>query len=197
MRELSVIGKFVDAKINRLVVGLISEAFRNECADHRDHLVDVALVGRARKFVGMFDPQGFGVFEERLFELLGEFYERTASLARAANRLVIHIGDVHHPKHLVTAKLKMQLKQIFKDIGAKISNVRPAVNSRATSVDLDGARSRIEWLEFFEFTRVGIEKTHLSCRAKARCLSINTKRFLDSAEFTLSERSVSNGLRSE
>src|SRR5881409_160431 len=182
MRELSVIGKFVDAKINRLVVGLISEAFRNECADHRDHLVDVALVGRTRKFVGTFDPQGFGVLLERLFELLGEFYERNASLARAANRLVIHIGDVHHPMHLVTAQLKMPLKQIFKDIGAKISNVRPAVNSRPTSVDLNGTRSRIERLEFFEFARVSVKKPHLSCRAKSRHPSINGKRFLDSAE---------------
>src|SRR5438552_5120354 len=46
VRELSVIGKFVDAKIDRLVVGLIREAFRNECADHRDHPVDVTLVSR-------------------------------------------------------------------------------------------------------------------------------------------------------
>src|SRR2546430_15691920 len=109
MRELSVIGKFVDAKINRLVVGLISEAFRNECAGHRDHLVYVALVGRTRKFVGTFDLQGFGVLEERLFELLGEFYDRNVSLARAANRLVIHIGHVLYPMYFVTAQLQMVL----------------------------------------------------------------------------------------
>src|SRR4029077_4312691 len=54
--ELSVVWKFVNAKINRFVISLISESFRNECADHRDHPVDVTLVGRARKFVGTFDP---------------------------------------------------------------------------------------------------------------------------------------------
>ena len=166
MRELSVIGKFVDAKINRLVVGLISEAFRNECADHRDHLVDVALVGRTRKFVGTFDPQGFGVFEERLFELLGEFYERNASLARAANRLVIHIGDVHHPMYLVTAQLQMALEQVFKDIGAEVSDVRAAVNGRPASVDTDGAFGRIARFELFDLTRVRVKKAH--CHVERR-----------------------------
>src|SRR5206468_10668091 len=47
--ELSVAWKFVDAKINRFVVGLISESFRNECADHRDNPVDVTFVVCYRK----------------------------------------------------------------------------------------------------------------------------------------------------
>jgi hypothetical protein len=50
------------------------------------------------------------------------------------------------------------LKQIFEDVGAEISNVRPAVNSRAARVHSDWARRRIAWLEFLNFARVGIKE---------------------------------------
>jgi hypothetical protein len=52
----------------------------------------------------------------------------------------------------------MALKQIFEDVGAKISNVRPAVNGRPARVHPDGTRSGIARFEFLNFARVGIEK---------------------------------------
>ena len=67
----------------------------------------------------------------------------TFGLARAADRLVIHIRDVHYAMHVVTAQLEVALKQIFKDVGAEISDVGAAVNCRPASVDADLARSRI------------------------------------------------------
>jgi hypothetical protein len=92
--------KFVDAKINRFVVGLISQTLRNQRADHLDHSVDVPLVGGFRIFVGALDAQCSRVFEECLFELFGKLSQRNGGFARATNRFVLHIGDVHDAMHL-------------------------------------------------------------------------------------------------
>ncbi len=66
MGELPVIGKSVDSKINRFVLGLISQPACDKRADHFDHPVDVALIGGGGKFIRPLDPQRFDVFEECL-----------------------------------------------------------------------------------------------------------------------------------
>ena len=166
VREFSVIRKFVDAIVNRFVLGLIRKPLRNQRADHLDHSVDVSLVSRSRIFVRAFDAQRIRVFGERLFELFGEFSQRGTGLACPPNRFIVHIGDVHHAMHLVTAQFEMALKQIFEDIGAKISNVRAAVNRRSAGVHTDLARTRIARLEFFDFARVSVKEAqrHLLLR---------------------------------
>ena len=103
MGQLPIIRKFVDAKINRFVVRLISQAACDELFDHRDHPVDVTLVGGGGEFICAFDPQHFGIFKERLFELFGELRQRHVGFARAADRFVVNIGDVHHAMHFVAA----------------------------------------------------------------------------------------------
>ncbi len=140
-------------------------------AYHLDHPVDVTLIGRGRKFIRALDPQRFDILEERLLEWRGKFRERNVRFAGAADRFVVHVGDVHHAMHFVTAQFEMPLKQIFEDIGAKISNVRPAVNGWPACVDADLAFGGIARFEFFDLARVGVKKAHLSCRAKSRHLS--------------------------
>jgi hypothetical protein len=68
----------------------------------------------------------------------------------------------------------MPLEQIFEDIGAKISNVRPTVNGRPARVDADLAFGGIAGFEFFDLARIGVKKAHLSCRAKSRHLSLSS-----------------------
>src|SRR5438093_1455800 len=82
----------------------------------------------------------------------------SSCFTRAANRLVLHIRDVHHAMHLVAAQFQVPLKQILKDVRAEISNVRPAINGRPARVHSDWARARIAWLEFLNFAGVGIEE---------------------------------------
>jgi hypothetical protein len=60
--------------------------------------------------------------------------------------------------HLVAAQFQVPLKQIFEDVSAEISNVRPAVNGRPARVHPDWTRRRIAWLEFLNFARVGIKE---------------------------------------
>src|SRR4029453_4677062 len=135
-----------------------------------NHPANVTLVSGGGEFICAFDPQYFGVFKERLFELLGEFRQRYFGFARAADRLVVDVGDVHHPMHLVTAQLQMTLKQIFEDVSAKISDVCAAVDSRSASVDTDRPRGRIARLELFDLARVGVKQAdwHLPSRLSSR-----------------------------
>jgi hypothetical protein len=60
--------------------------------------------------------------------------------------------------HFVVAQLQVPLKQIFKDVGAKISNMCPAVNRRPACVHFDWTRRRIAQLNFLNFARVGIKE---------------------------------------
>src|ERR1041385_2277541 len=154
MSEPAIIRKFVDAKIHRSVIGLISESCGDERADHSDHSVDVTLVRGTWEFVSAFYPQCFGVSEKRLFELLGKFGQRHVGFARSTDRLVVYIRDVHHAMHFIAAQFEVPLEQILENIGAEISNMRPTVNRRSTRVDRDWTRGRIARLEFFNFARI-------------------------------------------
>jgi hypothetical protein len=98
--------------------------------------------------------------------LFREFGQRHFGLARPTYRFVIHISDVHHSMHLVTAQFQMALEQVFKDIGAEVSDVRAAVNGRPASVDTDGAFGRIARFELFDLTRVRVKKAH--CHVERR-----------------------------
>jgi hypothetical protein len=60
--------------------------------------------------------------------------------------------------HFVAAQFQVPLKQIFEDVSAEISNVRPAVNGRAARVHSDWTRRRIAWLESLNFARIGIKE---------------------------------------
>src|SRR5258708_505964 len=100
-----------------------------------------------------------------MLEWLSEFRERNLGFARAANRFVVHVRDVHDAVDFVTAQLKMTLQQIFEDVGAKISNVRAAVNGRPASVHVDLARSGVARLELFELSRVSVKKANRHLKA--------------------------------
>jgi hypothetical protein len=58
----------------------------------------------------------------------------------------------------------MALKQIFKNVGPKISYVRPTINGRPASVDTDGAVDWVARFELFDLTRVRVKKAqrHIS-----------------------------------
>ncbi len=68
------------------------------------------LIGCSRIIIRAFDPQFFRIFEERVFELLCKLLERNFGFARAANRFVIHIRDVHNAMNFESARFEMALK---------------------------------------------------------------------------------------
>ena len=74
----------------------------------------------------------------------------------------------------------MPLEQILENVGAKISDVRAAVDRRPAGVHLHRATGRIERPELFELAGVGVEETQRHVRAKRdRHSGVNNKRFLD------------------
>src|SRR6266404_7366342 len=106
-----------------------------------------------------------------MLEWLSEFRERNLRFARTVNRFVVHIRDVHDAVDFVAAQLEVTLQQIFENIGAKISNMRAAVNGRPTSVDVDlvrgpaglvswRARSGVARFELFALSRIGVKEAN-------------------------------------
>jgi hypothetical protein len=160
MGKLSVIGKFVDPKVDGFVVGLIGQPTLNERRDHLDHLLDLAQVSCFRKRIRAFDSQRVEIVEECFLERRREFGQRNTSLPRAPNRLVVHVRDVHHATHLVITQLQMPLQQVFEQIRPEIPDVRVAINRWSAGVHLHSAPGGIERLEFLELARVGVEKTN-------------------------------------
>ena len=155
MREVSVAREIFDAVIDRFVFRLICEVTRDQLLDHRDHFGDVFR--RGWKFVRAFDAQCFDILKKRLLEWRRKFFQWDTGLARAADRFVIHVRDIHHAMNLVTAQLEMSLQQIFEDVGAIISDVGETVNRRPAGVHSDQLVRR-QRTKLFDFARVSIKK---------------------------------------
>ena len=159
MREVAILWEAIDPVVNRFVVRLVGEVARDQLLDHRDHRRDETLLGRGGKSIGPLDLERVDILEKRILERRGEFAQRKIRRAAAADRLVVDVGQVHHPFDREPALFEMPLEQILENVGAKISDVRVAVNRRPAGVHLDRASRRIERLEFLDLARVGVEET--------------------------------------
>jgi hypothetical protein len=80
MSKPPVIGKFVDPKIDRLVVRLVGQPSFLQRLDHLDHFLDLARIGRFGKKIRPFDSQRIEIVEERFLERRGELGQRDARL---------------------------------------------------------------------------------------------------------------------
>src|SRR5205814_3343649 len=158
MRESAVFSKFIDPKIDGLVLRLISEAAFHQCLNHLDHRCDLAWIGGFWKRISALDPQRVEIFEECLLERRGEFRQRNSRLPRSANRLVVDVRDVHHASHLEVPQFEMALQEILEKVSAEISDVRVAVNGGSAGVNLHLASRRIERMKFLQLARVSIEE---------------------------------------
>ena len=84
-----------DPEEDRAVVGPVRVPSLEEQRDQRDDLVDVAC--RPRQDVRRRHPQRVGIGQERGQVALGERLDRLAGRGRAADDLVVDVGDVHDP----------------------------------------------------------------------------------------------------
>ncbi len=82
------------------------------------------------------DAQRFEVLEKRVLVNLREVRQGRARLARTADRLVVHVGEIHHPLHREAARFEMPLQQVLEDVGAEIADVRVIINRRPAGVHL-------------------------------------------------------------
>ena len=158
MREVAVLGEFVDAVIHAAILGLIRELTIHQRADHLDHARDVFGGGRLGERLGGLDAQRGQILEERLLEGRGELRERDPGLAAAADRLVVHVGEVHHALDRIAARFEMTLEQVLENVRAEIADVRVAVDGRPAGVEFDRAGVLVERHELFELARISIKE---------------------------------------
>ena len=124
--------KFVDAEIDRTVVRFIRKAFFNQRRDQRYHLRHV--IGRGGIHVGLFDVQRSEIFIKGIDKRLGVDAQRYPFFTARADRLVIHIGQIHHMIDVKTGKLEKPPQQILKHVTAQIADVGIVVNRWAASI---------------------------------------------------------------
>ena len=157
VRELAVFGKLAEPEIQRLVLGLIRDFLLHQHPDHLDHLRHV--IRRRGKVLRTLHAQRAEILEERVLKFLREVREPHAELPAAADRLVVHIGEIHHALHVEAARFEMPLQQILEDIRAKIPDVREVIDRRPAGVELHAFPRGIERAELFQFAGVGVEKS--------------------------------------
>jgi hypothetical protein len=86
---------------------------------------------------GDFDVQGFGVVEEGLAINRGEFLQRQVFFARAADGLVVDVGELHDVVDVEAEMAQGAAEEIDRDVGAEIADVAVIIDGRAADVEAD------------------------------------------------------------
>ncbi len=69
-----------------------------------------------------------------------------------------HVGDVHHPQHVVAAVAQIFFQHILHDIGAQVADMGEMIDRGAAGIKLHLAR--LVGIEFLFFMGEGIVKLH-------------------------------------
>ena len=124
--------------------GHIGIALVQQGGDDLDILIDAA--GGGLDHVGPLDVQLLTVLEKGVGVILGDLHHRLVLPAGALEHLVLagvcvagqvaHVGDVHHPVHVVPVVAQELLQHVLHDIGAQVSDVGKVVHRGAAGVHL-------------------------------------------------------------
>jgi len=158
--ELSVVRERGDAEVHR-ALRLVRVAALLQPSDEGDHLGDV--VRRPRVVLRGLDSQPADVAEERLRMLRGEVPERETRLLRSADRLVVHVGQVHDLGDPRGPAEEMTPEHVLEDEGPQIADVNDVVDRGAARVEADVAR--LDRLEVDEPATQRVVKLHQTPRA--------------------------------
>ena len=122
----------------------IGIALLQQGGDDLDILVDAA--GGGLDHVGPLDIQLPAVLEKGVGVILGDLHHRLVLPAGALEHLVLagvrvagqvaHVGDVHHPVHVIAVVAQELLQHVLHDIGAQIADVGEVVHGGAAGVHL-------------------------------------------------------------
>ena len=127
--------------------GLVGVALVQQAGHHLDELVDEPRGGLDH--LGGFDVQLGAVVEKgvgiepgdvhhRLVLPLGAFEHLVLAGVRVAGQ-VAHVGDVHHPVHLIALVPQELLQHVLHDVGAQVADVGEVVDGGAAGVHLHPA----------------------------------------------------------
>ena len=110
----------------------IGDALVPERFDHADHLGDVVRCARIE--LGSLHAQDIKSLEERPYVGFRVFGQGHALLLALADRLVIHVGEVHHLGDLVAAELQRPAQQVLPDERPEIADVGVVMDCRPAGV---------------------------------------------------------------
>lgn len=131
-RETTVIFEGVDAEIDGAVVSRVGVAFLDQGFDERDLLRDMCDGARLDRWFAHVERVTVGV--EFFGPLGGEFAQRESFFDGAADRLVVHIGDVAHVLDCNTVGFGDAAEHVLNEEGAKVADVCGAVNRGPAAV---------------------------------------------------------------
>ena len=126
----------------------IGVALVQQAGDDFDKVVDQS--GGGLDHVGCLDVQLGAVGEKGVRVKLGDLHDGLVLPAGALEHLVLpgvrvrtqvaHVGDVHHPVHIIARPAQELLQHILHDIGAQVPDVGKVVHRRAAGVHLHTTR---------------------------------------------------------
>ena len=124
-----------DPEEDRPVVGAVRVAAVEQRLDELDDLRDV--VGRPRERVRAGHAHDLRVGEEPGRVAVGELPGRDALGGRAADDLVVDVGQVHDPGHGQALVAQVAHQQVGEQERAEVADVGGSVDRRAAAVDAD------------------------------------------------------------
>ena len=125
------------------------------------------VVGRPRVVLDPLDVQRVEVARRSVDERRRVVVQRDAGLVRAADGLVVHVGEVHHLGHAVAEVAQAAPQQVLEEEGAQVADVDVVVDRRAAGVDPQ-ASPGIERRQRLEPPAEGVEETRLPASSASR-----------------------------
>ena len=127
-------GKGRDPEVDR-ALRLVGVAALQELRRDLLHLGDV--VGRPRVALGALEPEPVDVAEEELGVLRGEVAQRQPRLVRAADRLVVDVGEVHDLRDPQALRPQVPPQDVLPEEGPQVPDVDDVVDRRPARVEPD------------------------------------------------------------
>ena len=142
MAQLAVIGTLGHLEIH-VALRLVGETLFDERLRELDDLVD--RFGASREVVDHVDAQGREVVHVVGRHFRGQLRHGNAAAVRLGDQLVVHVGDVHHQRHLVAGVGQVAFHGVEDDRADHVADVAGLVDGRAA--EINAHRARLDRLE--------------------------------------------------
>ena len=132
--ELAIFGRLAHVEVD-VAPRLVRESLVDQGLVDRDDLADV--LGRARHVVDPVDPQRRQAIEVIAGDPLGQLPDGRSVFLSLHDQLVVDVGDVDHPGHLVAEVDEVALDRVEDDRTDHVADVAGRVDRRPADVHAD------------------------------------------------------------
>ena len=130
--QFAVIRAGADLEVDRAILGDVGVASVDQRLDHRDLLRD--MHDRARLDMRGQESEGRAVGMKLVGPLLGEVAERLAGCLRAADGLIVDVGDIADVLHLETRDLEGAAQDVLDGERAEITDMGRTIDRRTAAI---------------------------------------------------------------